>query len=212
VKKTALFLCVFGCLLTIKAQDRKNTFVPQKIGFLYNVANQQTFLFNDKDYNYQTSVYKAQLYFKVASWKWIDFELIVQPQYQQITHQLLNVQFVTPEDPDYEQKRIAYTQIKTMNLYALEFGLSLKILLFKKLYLKSVLGLGAGAIDTQTERLAKGFTFIENASLGLSYQTTKKTHLYLAGNIGHVSNFNFQRPNSGYNLMGFELGFSYSLH
>ena len=52
--------------------------------------------------------------------------------------------------------------------------------------------LGFSNINTRTERLAKGFTFIENFTLGISYKTTKKTTLYIGSNFGHISNLNFK--------------------
>ncbi|EAR12010.1 hypothetical protein PI23P_11772 [Polaribacter irgensii 23-P] len=71
--------------------------------------------------------------------------------------------------------------------------------------------LGLAAIDKRSERLADGFTFIENGSLGLSYSINKNTFLYLGSNIGHVSNLDFKTPNAGFSLVGFEAGFSYVL-
>ena len=34
-----------------------------------------------------------------------------------------------------------------------------------------------------------------------------KSEIFLATTVGHVSNFNIQKPNSGYNILGFELGY-----
>ena len=39
------------------------------------------------------------------------------------------------------------------------------------------MGLGIAAVNTRTERLDKGFTFTENASLGLSYNLVDTTFL-----------------------------------
>ncbi|MFY0604237.1 MAG: acyloxyacyl hydrolase [Flavobacteriaceae bacterium] len=84
--------------------------------------------------------------------------------------------------------------------------------MYKKLHTEITVGLGFAYIDTRTERLAKGFTFIENGSLGISYQTSDKTSIYIGGNIGHVSNFEFQQPNDGYNVLGYEIGFRYHIN
>ena len=95
-----------------------------------------------------------------------------------------------------------------MILYGVEFGLTAKKRVFKKIELQGTISLGFNYIDTRTERLAKGFTFIENFSLGFSYNFTKKSYLYLVSNIfGHVSNLNFQKPNDGYNILGIEIGY-----
>ncbi|MCG1036944.1 acyloxyacyl hydrolase [Polaribacter sp. DS7-9] len=98
-----------------------------------------------------------------------------------------------------------------MYLYAFELGFILKKKVINKLDFQATLGLGVASISKRTERLAKGFTFIENGSLGLSYQTTNKTFLYVGSNIGHVSNFDTQKPNNGFNIVGLEIGFSYLL-
>ena len=206
-----LLFCVF-CFKSYGQKKTKSFFSPNKIGFLYNTANENNFLFDDKDYYYQTSVYKIQSFYKIASWKIVDFELIIQPQYQHIKHQLLNEQFVTPEDDNFQEKREKYTALKTLNLYAIEFGLSIKIKLLNRFSFDTTIGLGFSYIDETTERLAEGFTFIENGSIGFTYQTSKKTNLYVGGNVGHVSNFDFQQPNSGYNIVGFEIGFQYLLN
>ena len=105
-----------------------------------------------------------------------------------------------PNEENYQQKRIEFTSEKTMYLYAFELGFVVKTKLLKKLDLQATIGLGMATISKRTERLAKGFTFIENGSLGLSYQTSNKTFLYLGSNIGHVSNFNLKSLRSFSNL------------
>jgi hypothetical protein len=66
-------------------------------------------------------------------------------------------------------------------------------------------------ISTETERLAKGFTFIENGTLGFDFQMSSKFSIQFFGGVGHVSNLNFQNPNSGYNLFNTGFGFQYSI-
>ena len=73
------------------------------------------------------------------------------------------------------------------------------------------MSLGFSVINTRTERLAKGFTFIENLSLGFLYKTTPKHHFYIGTSFGHVSNLDFQKPNDGYNTLGFDVGYAFVL-
>ncbi|MDX6746121.1 acyloxyacyl hydrolase [Polaribacter sp. PL03] len=183
----------------------------KKIGFLYNNANEKNFIFDDIDYTYETNTYKLQAFYNLGSWKSLNFDLIVQPQIQVLKHQLINEQFVLPSEENYREKRTEFTTPKTMYLYALELGFVLRKELFKNLDFVTTIGLGLATIDTRTERLAKGFTFIENGSLGLSYKTSAKTYLYIGSNIGHVSNFDTQKPNNGYSFLGYEIGISYKL-
>ncbi|WP_243765984.1 acyloxyacyl hydrolase [Polaribacter cellanae] len=210
--KIILFLLLFLSIFKMMSQEVKKGFLfPKKVGFLYNNANEKNFLFDDKDYSYTTNTFKFQAFYDLGNWKNLHFELIVQPQIQALKHQLLNEQFVTPGETNYLEKREEFTALKTMHLYAFELGFVVKKKILRNLDIQLTVGLGVGTIDTRTERLAKGFTFIENGSLGFSYKTSTKTYLYIGSNIGHVSNFDTQLPNNGYNIVGFEVGFSYKL-
>ena len=84
----------------------------------------------------------------------------------------------------------------------------IKKALVRKLDFLVTIEVGLANIDTRSERLAKGFTFIENGSLGFSYKITNKTLLYVGSNIGHVSNLDFQMTNTGFSIIGFEAGIS----
>lgn len=212
-KKQFLFFLFFLLIYySLKAQENKNGILNiKKVGFLYNTVNANNFIFKDKDYKYTSNTFKLQAFYNLKKWKSFDIELIVQPQIQVIKHQLLNSYFVLPTEENFEDKIIEFTTPKTMHLYALELGFVLKREITKNLDFQFTAGLGVATIDTRTERLAKGFTFIENGSLGFSYKTTKKTALYMGSNIGHISNLDFKAPNNGYTFLGFEIGVSYLL-
>lgn len=209
--KYILIVLFFSSLLSSAQATKKGIFNIKKIGFLYNKAHSDNFIFDDEDFTYATNTYKIQAFYNLGNWKSLDFELIVQPQYQVLKHQLINEQFVLPSEENFLEKRAEFTTPKTMHLYAFELGFVMKKALLKKLDFLITIGLGLAAIDTRTERLAKGFTFIENGSLGLSYKITKIFFLYLGSNIGHVSNLDFQSPNAGFSFVGFETGISYIL-
>lgn len=205
-------LCVFLIFISIflHGQDKEVSLLKlNKIGLLYHYGTNENFIFDDPDYIYETSTYKFQAFYNLGNWKNVDFELILQPQIQFLKHQLVNEQYITPDKVNYLVKREEFTEPKTMNLYGLEFGFASKIKLTKKLDLQGTISLGLSFIDTRTERLAKGFTFIENFSVGLSHQICKKSFFYVGSNFGHVSNLNFQKPNDGYNILGLEVSYSY---
>jgi hypothetical protein len=198
--------------MTSFSQERnKSILKPYKLGFLYNFSSNENFIFDDVDYTYITNTYKAQVFYKLGKWKNINLELIVQPQVQFLKHQLINEQFITPDQENYLEKRTEFTKAKMMNLYGLEFGFGAKKEITEKLNLQGTISLGLSFIDTRTERLTKGFTFIENFSLGFSYKIVKNSYIYIGTNFGHVSNLNFQKPNDGYNVLGIEIGYSYVL-
>ncbi len=205
-------MLLFVVLLSFSQEKKKTSLKPYKVGFLYNFGVNENFIFNDVDYTYSTNTYKTQAFYKLGSWKNIDIEMIVQPQIQFLKHQLINEQFVTPDQENYLEKRTEFTKAKTLNLYGMELGFAAKKKVSEKLDIQGTISLGFSFIDKRTERLAKGFTFIENFSLGFSYKTLKNCYLYLGTNFGHVSNLNFQKPNDGYNILGLEIGYSYILN
>lgn len=211
-KNTYVLLLLFCIVCSAYGQNKVNSWLkPKQIGLLLNKAHEKNFLFDDPDYFYEAKVFKGQLFYDLFSWKKFDVNLVLQPQYQRIKHQLLNPFFVSPAVPDYLIKRAEFTRLKSINLYALEFGVSIQRPLFTRVSAEVTVGLGFAYIDTETERLAKGFTFIENGSLGIVVDTSERTSVYFGGNIGHVSNFEFQQPNDGYNVIGYEIGFRYRL-
>lgn len=212
MKKIFILIVLFSFVAT-KAQEKKSSKLkPYKIGFLYNYGSEDNFIFDDKDYTYQTNTIKAQAFYKLGNWKKLDFELVMQPQIQFLQHQLLNIQYVTPDQQNYQEKRAEFIQPKNMNLYGVEFGFTANRQIFDKLNFVGGISLGFSYIDTRTERLASGFTFIENFSLGLSYQVVKSSFIYIGSNFGHVSNLDFQKPNDGYNILGLEIGYSFILN
>jgi hypothetical protein len=207
-----IFITLLFVLTSITAQEsKKGRFNIKKVGLLYNNANEKNFIFNDKDFSYSTNTYKLQAFYNLGTWKSLKFELILQPQIQILEHQLLNKQFVLPSEENYQEKRTEFTTPKTMHLYAFELGFVIKKKISRRLDYLIKMGLGIAAIDTRTERLAKGFTFIENATLGVSYNFVDKTFLFVGCNIGHVSNLDTQKPNNGYSIVGFEVGIAYAI-
>jgi hypothetical protein len=212
MKKYLLFYLLICISFLASSQDKKESkLILTKIGVLFNYGSNENFMFDDPDYTYSTNTYKLQAFYDLGNWKKIDFELIVQPQIQSLQHQLLNFFYVIPDQENFEEKTIEFMKPKAMNLYGLEFGFASKLKLTKKIDLQGTISLGFSYIDTRTERLAKGFTFIENFSLGFSHQLFHKSFIYVGGNFGHVSNLNFQKPNDGYNILGLEVGYSYQL-
>ena len=172
------FFSLFIVMTSFSQERNKSILKPYKLGFLYNFSSNENFIFDDVDYTYITNTYKAQVFYKLGKWKNINLELIVQPQVQFLKHQLINEQFITPDQENYLEKRTEFTKAKMMNLYGLEFGFGAKKEITEKLNLQGTISLGLSFIDTRTERLTKGFTFIENFSLGFSYKIVKNSYLY----------------------------------
>ena len=199
------FILHFG---VINAQDKikKSVLIPNSLGILYNFTTEDNFLFNDPDYRYQAHILKLQGFYSLRKWNNSKVELIVQPQLHKIQHQLINEQFVLPTESNYLEKRLEFTTPKSITLIGLEFAISFRQRLFSKLDAVFTGGAGIAHIDRRTERLAKGFTFIENLSLGFDYQILHTLSINTSMQFGHISNFDIQQPNSGYSTMGFEIG------
>ena len=206
MNKLIFFLLLFLSFSVIGQVKKERQKSITKVGVLFSNAKQNNLFFFDKDYDYKTNVYKFQLFYPIKRGGNWDVNLILQPQFQKAQHQLLNEQFITPDEENFEFLREKFTQKKDISLYAFEVGFQLRKTIIKNIFFEATLGLGAGYISLESERLAKGFTFIENLSLGLAHKFNK-SEIFLATTVGHVSNFNIQKPNSGYNILGFELGY-----
>jgi hypothetical protein len=202
---------VFVVSLSFGQKSTKSFYLPTNIGIQFIQGNENSFLFNDPDYFYLTNTLKLELYYPLTKWKKYDISLIIQPQTQLIKHQLYNEQFVRPDIKDYLEKRARFTKLKSISITAIEFTIDVKRQLLKHTAVFIQFGLGFAIVDTSTERLAKGFTFIENINTGLEFLINKKISMRLFGGIGHVSNLNFQKPNAGYNLFNTGISIQYSL-
>ncbi|MFT5762529.1 MAG: hypothetical protein ACI8WA_001659 [Polaribacter sp.] len=213
MKQKLFIFLIFVCLIATSygQKSTKSFFSIAKYGIQLSQGNENNFLFDDTDYFYRTNTVKGQLYFPITKLKTIKISLIVQPQIQFVKHQLYNEQFVRPEEANYLEKRQRFTQLKNLSISSVEFTLEAKQQLFRNLSIFLQAGLGFSYIDIETERLAKGFTFIENGNLGLDLQLNQKISIQFFGGVGHVSNFNFQMPNSGYNIFSTGFGIQFSI-
>jgi len=211
VLKTLILVALACSISTSFGQvNPKSYFIPSKIGFEFSLGNEKNILFDDPDYRFQSNNYKIRLNYPILNRNYVLF-LIFEPQVVHLNHQLINEQFVTPDEVNYLEKRERFTKNKEMTLLAIGTTLSFQIKLYKKLTASVSGGIGLGYIDTSTERLAKGFTFIENLSIELEHPIDKKFYFQLTTGFGHVSNLNFQLPNSGYNTLTTGIGISYKI-
>ena len=155
MNKPILILLLFLSSLATSQEKKEKQLSLKKVGILFSSAKQNNILFFDNDYDYKTNVYKFQLFYTLRTGINWDINLIVQPQFQMAQHQLLNEQFITLDEPNYEILREKFTQKKDISLYAFELGFQLRKSLTKKISFEATLGLGAAYIDLESERLAK---------------------------------------------------------
>ena len=93
------FVLLFLFLLTsISSAQKVDKFKPIKNGFQVNRNDRDNFYFDNKDYSFTIYTLKFQRFYevkKIGDWS---FNIILQPQFQYIEHQLLNKFFIKPED------------------------------------------------------------------------------------------------------------------
>jgi len=201
----SIVLCLYP--IEIKAQ-KKAWYAPSKIGFLYGYGEQGGNFLNDKDYHYTTNLIKVQFYYPLKSGK-IDLELVFEPTIGFATHQLLNEHFVKPTEPNYLALREEFTQKKNLNEYILSTNLIIRKYLYKSHSAYILLGVGPMIINERTERLAKGFSFTEVISVGLTTKVFQDLYFDIRGGYRHLSNADLKLPNSGINTAEINFGFHF---
>jgi hypothetical protein len=202
------FLVIFGVNLSDAQVEPKISYL--KSGIQFNKNSRNNFYFEEVDYAFDINTLKYQRFYKLRDLGRWEFIAIPQLQYQYIRHQLLNKFFVQEFNygENFLEFRERFMRPKTISFFAFEIGFQLRREVFSTLHFEFTAGLGAGYIDTETERVARGFTFLENLSFGLALPV-KSNEIYLGFLFNHISNFNTQTPNSGYNSLGWEIGFRF---
>ena len=176
------------------------------IGLNYGFGNE----FKNTDYTYTNRYLKGQFYYLLRQRAHYDLELLLQPEINFATHQLINLYFITPDEPDYEQKREQFTKLTDIHEYVLNVGLLYRRPITQKFSLYILLSVGPMITDTETERLSKGFAFSDVLSLGFSVKAGK-VNLDLRPNVRHISNAGLQSSNAGFNTYNIEFGVSMPL-
>ena len=203
LKKLLFTLSLLVSLNIANAQEKLHKFA---IGLDYGFGNE----LKNTDYTYTNRYLKGQLYYKFRPYKKHNYEILIQPEINFATHQLINMYFVTPDEPDYEEKRAEYTKLKDIREYSIGFGFLYRRI-FSDHFSMYVLGsVGPMVTDTETERLSKGFAFQDTFSLGFSYKTNG-VNLDFRPNLRHISNAGLQNSNAGFNTLNFEFGISFPL-
>jgi hypothetical protein len=177
---------------------------PYSVGLYFGFGNE----FKNNNYTYTNQYYKLQLNYLIKNTKCFKYELVIQPEFNLVTHQLINPFFITPDDPDYIEKRERFSKMYTINQYVLNLGLVLRKPISKSVSFFFLASTGPMISDEETERLSKGFAFTNVIALGVSFKV-QNFLLDLKPSFRHVSNAGLSSPNIGFNTKNIELGFSY---
>lgn len=195
----------FLVLLPLKNSAQETPRHFYKIGFHYGIGSRTNFLMENTDYFYELKFYKFQLYYEFKKGK-VNWEFLVQPEYNIAQHELLNKYFVYTEE-----EREEFMQLRTIHEYVLNFGIVVRKEINSILSIYALGSIGPGYMDRGTERLAKGIAFSDNLALGLSFEPFPDFMIELRPCYRHLSNANLKRPNSGHDSLNFEFGLSYLL-
>lgn len=180
-----------------------------RTGIIYGFSSQNTYISQDSDYTYENQIFKISNHFNLSKKENHSWEILVEPSYYRSKHESLNYwhEFYTSNNnPD--EFRAKYMQLKTINEYVLNLGILYRYKLNSNLSVYAIGNVGPMYIDTDTERLKKGFAFSDIFGFGTNYNAGKLS-FDVKAMIRHVSNANFQYPNFGYNAVGFEFGTYY---
>lgn len=190
-----------SCLLF--AQEKEQNLA---LGFAFGAGSE----FKNTDYTFSNRYLKARLNYIFKRAKYFHFELALEPEVNFGKHQLLNLYFVTPDEPNFESKREVYTKLKDIREYVLNVGLIVRKPITEAFSIYALFSVGPMITDTETERQSKGFAFSDVLAIGVSLKT-KKVTFDLRPNIRHTSNAGLQKSNAGFNTFNIEAGVSFPL-
>lgn len=177
-----------------------------QLGFSYGLGDE----FNNSNYTYTNQSLKLQLYYRIKYSKKFNYEIVLQPELNFARHQLLNIDFVGPDEPDYMVKREKYTKLKDVKEYVFNIGFLVRKPVFTSASLYVLGSIGPMITNTETERLSKGFAFADVLAIGFTFKVYKVT-FDVRPNFRHVSNAGFQKVNSGYTTKNIDVGILFSI-
>lgn len=207
------YLIFFNLLITSfnYGQDSIARYQWLRSGIVFGYAAQNTFIKQEPDYSYESKILKFSNHFNWAKSKKHSWEILIEPTYYQSKHQMINYWYISHTVTNGDELRLKYMKLKTINEFALNAGIVYRRFLNLKSSVYATLNSGPMYIDTDTERLKKGFAFSDVISVGYNYRM-KKLSFDMKLIYRHVSNANLQKPNFGLNSAGFEFGTYYEVN
>lgn len=177
-----------------------------ELGFYYEFGNE----IKKSDFSHTNSYNKNHFNYIIKGDKDFKYELLLQPELNFATHQLLNIYFIQPSEQNYIEKRETYAKKRNIKEYVLNAGFIIRKPISKTFSIYLLGSVGPMIMDKDAERLSKGFAFSNVLALGFSLKMDKIT-FDIRPSIRHVSNAGFQSPNLGFNTKNIEFGFSFPI-
>jgi hypothetical protein len=200
----SIFLFIFlSAFLPFFGQENTAKFA---VGLSYGFGSE----IKNTDYTYTNRYVKGQVYYTIKTTKNFEFQIVVEPEINFATHQLLNLYFVTPDEPNFEERRARFTQLKDITEYVLHVGFILRKPISKQISIYVLGSVGPMFTDTETERLSRGFAFSDVLGMGISCKI-KKIILDFRPNLRHNSNAGLQNSNAGFNTLNYDFGVVFPL-
>jgi hypothetical protein len=203
MQKLILILIFFSTIPSFFAQEEVFKFA---IGVSYGLGNE----LKNTDYSYTNRYLKGQLYYFLKKTKNFEFQILLEPEINFATHQLLNLYFVTPDEPNFEERRERFTKLKDIREYVLHVGFVVRKPISRAFSIYVLGSVGPMFTDTETERLSKGFAFSDVLGVGISYKT-KHCWFDFRPNLRHNSNAGLQNSNAGFNTLNYDFGVVFPL-
>jgi hypothetical protein len=193
-------------LFSLSKTNAQDTINKISIGFFYGNGSEDRFPFNSKDYTHEVSIFKVQLNYNLKQKNNWSNQLFIAPEYSKSKHQLINKYFIKHSDSEnYLELRELYSKERTISEIGLNIGGNIRYSISKPLSIYALGSIGPMMTNRSTERLPRGFTFVDVFSLGISYKIQNISVDFRYG-IRHLSNLNFRQPNHGHNTTNFEFG------
>lgn len=207
------YLLIINLLISVFAysQDSIPRFRWLRSGLVIGFASQNTFMKQEWDYTYESKIIKFSNHFNLSRKRKHSWEILVEPSYYRSKHQMINYWFISHTVENGDELRAKFMPLKTINEYVLNVGIVYRRYLNLHSSVYATLNSGPMYIDTETERLKKGFAFSDVLSVGYNYKM-KKISFDAKCMIRHASNANIQMPNFGLNSVGFEMGSYYEFN
>ena len=196
MQKSILLFIFFIGISVVFGQEKASKF---SVGASYGFGSE----LKNTDYTYTNRYVKGQVYYSLKKTKNFEFQVLLEPEINFATHQLLNFYFVTPDEPNFEERRARFTKLKDIREYVLHVGFLVRKPLSERFSIYALLSVGPMFTDTETERLSKGFAFSDVFGLGISYKTKYVTFDFRP-NLRHNSNAGLQNSNAGFNSLNYD--------
>ena len=203
MQKSILLFIFFIGISVVFGQEKASKF---SVGASYGFGNE----LKNTDYTYTNRYVKGQVYYSLKTTKNFEFQVLLEPEINFATHQLLNFYFVTPDEPNFEERRARFTKLKDIREYVLHVGFLVRKPLTERFSIYILGSVGPMFTDTETERLSKGFAFSDVLGLGISYKTKHITFDFRP-NLRHNSNAGLQNSNAGFNTLNYDFGVVFPL-